>query len=232
MKIDLHTHSIASGHAINTIHELINHAKAKGMTHLGITDHGPSMEGAPHEGYFWISGKIPIKIDNVNIYMGVEANIIDVSGKLDLSIDLLKKQKIVSAGIHQRTTYRGNSRNVNTEAIINTINSGLCNIITHPVRVDFPVDSEPIAEAAIDKNVLLELNNQVFENMNDYLIGEYKKMVRFIRDKHGYIIIGSDSHTHFTLGDDSNIMRYFDAIGLTWEIVINNYPKKLEEYIK
>ena len=50
MKIDLHIHSIASGHALNTVDEISAYAEKCGMTHIAITDHGPAMEGAPHGG--------------------------------------------------------------------------------------------------------------------------------------------------------------------------------------
>ena len=46
MKIDLHTHSIVSGHALNTVYEMIAEAKKRGITHLGITEHGPGIECA------------------------------------------------------------------------------------------------------------------------------------------------------------------------------------------
>ncbi len=47
LRIDLHTHSIASGHALNTVYEMALVASRIGVTHLGITDHGPSMKGPP-----------------------------------------------------------------------------------------------------------------------------------------------------------------------------------------
>ena len=43
--MDMHTHTIASGHAYNTIYEMARWAASKGVALLGITDHGPRMEG-------------------------------------------------------------------------------------------------------------------------------------------------------------------------------------------
>lgn len=36
---DVHTHTIASGHAFSTMREIIDSAKAKGLKLVGIADH-------------------------------------------------------------------------------------------------------------------------------------------------------------------------------------------------
>ena len=50
--IDMHTHTLASGHAYNTIREMTYAAKIKGLELLGITEHAPQMPGSCHEFYF------------------------------------------------------------------------------------------------------------------------------------------------------------------------------------
>ena len=37
--LDLHTHTIASGHAYNTMNEMIAAAKSRGLEIYGITEH-------------------------------------------------------------------------------------------------------------------------------------------------------------------------------------------------
>ena len=44
--LDTHTHTIASGHAYNTIDEMAVYAAGQGVTHLAITDHAPKMPGS------------------------------------------------------------------------------------------------------------------------------------------------------------------------------------------
>jgi putative hydrolase len=43
LKIDLHLHTIASGHAYNTILEYVDQAKKLKMKMIGFADHGPSL---------------------------------------------------------------------------------------------------------------------------------------------------------------------------------------------
>ena len=72
MKIfaDLHTHTIASGHAYNTILEMIQGAAKKNLPVLGISDHAPSMRGTMDEIYFWCFQTIPREVEGVRVLFG------------------------------------------------------------------------------------------------------------------------------------------------------------------
>ena len=102
MKIlaDLHIHTIASGHAYSTIEEIAKAAEAKSLAMVAITDHGPAMPGGPHEYYFGNLRVLPQTIHNVKILAGVEANILDEHGSLDLRDTYLKRLDLVLAGLH------------------------------------------------------------------------------------------------------------------------------------
>ena len=50
--MDLHTHTIASGHGYSTLQENIAEAKRIGLKYLGLSEHGPAMPGGPHIYFF------------------------------------------------------------------------------------------------------------------------------------------------------------------------------------
>lgn len=50
--LDLHTHTVASGHAYCSIREMAKAAADKGLELLGITEHAPAMPGTCHNFYF------------------------------------------------------------------------------------------------------------------------------------------------------------------------------------
>ena len=50
--LDLHTHTIVSGHAYSTLNENIAAAKQHGLKIYGISDHAPKMPGSTHLFYF------------------------------------------------------------------------------------------------------------------------------------------------------------------------------------
>lgn len=232
-KLDLHIHTIASGHAANTFDELCTYASQKKMKCIGITDHGPSMEGASHDGYFWLAKRLPKKIGDLNVLFGIEANINDTHGTIDLSDELLEFQDIVIAGLHKRTPYIKQVENNcvnNTKAIIAAIESGKCNIISHPIVEYFDVDIKEITECAISNDVLLELNGQIFEQMNQKLLEQYCYMVEIVSKYHGMVILGSDTHYKNQLGDFSTILKYSQILGLNDSIIMNQNIEELRRF--
>lgn len=231
MKIDMHIHSVASGHALNTVDEIRTYAEKLGMTHIAITDHGPAMEGAPHEGYFEVSEMVDINENGLKIYMGIEANILDLEGTIDINDPYFSLQKIVSAGIHDKTGYIGNTLQDNTEALLAVIEQKKCMIITHPWRECYPVDLDIITKKAVENSVLLELNDRVFRYPTAPMITAYKRMVEIIKKEGFYLILGSDSHVKENIGNESHIEDVKEDLGLIPEIKINSYEYELEKII-
>lgn len=206
LKIDLHTHSLASGHAYSTIFEMVQYAKKIGLEVIAITDHGPSMEGAPTIGYFANMGRIPCTMEDVRILRGCEANIIDLGGNIDLNEDVAKGLDLVLAGLHKFTPYPCNaSIHDNTKAIIGAISNGLVNIISHPYRLDFPVDIGEVAKAASHYGVLLELNISLVKifGSNNELLSQINLMIEVAEKLGVKIVISSDAHIAMEIGDDS-----------------------------
>ena len=53
-RLDSHTHTLASGHAYNTIMEMATAAADKGLELLAVTEHSVKMPGSCNEMYFRI----------------------------------------------------------------------------------------------------------------------------------------------------------------------------------
>ena len=100
IKADLHCHTVASTHAYSTVIELAEQAKQAGIEVIAITDHSPAIPDAPHIWHFENIKTIPRIINGVKILYGVEANILNLKGELDMPERLLKRLDIVVASIH------------------------------------------------------------------------------------------------------------------------------------
>ena len=103
MKIiaDTHTHTVASGHAYSTITENARAARERGLCFLCMTDHAPKLLGAPTEVFFGAMMNIlPPEIEGVHILRGVEVNILDREGNLDLKPRILAGLEWVIASMH------------------------------------------------------------------------------------------------------------------------------------
>jgi putative hydrolase len=236
LKIDLHVHTIASGHAHCTILEYIQQAKKLKMKVIGITEHGPgSTETLVSYIYFRELTRIPKIVDGVRILKGVEANIINAKGELDLDDDTLKRLDYVMANIHPDTPYKDGGPEINAQAVINAIKSGKINILTHPsVTKNIPVNVEKISEEACKNNVLLEVDIAYLSErrMKKDTLSNLKIMIDTAKKYQKKIIVGTDSHNIWELGDISKLDKIKKEIGLNDDLIINNYPKELFKLLK
>ena len=75
--LDVHTHTVASGHAYNSMMEMIHAAQEKELEVYGITEHAPKMPGTCGEFYFHNLKVVPRKHGDLELLLGVELNILD-----------------------------------------------------------------------------------------------------------------------------------------------------------
>ena len=113
--IDLHTHTIVSGHAYSTIKENVEAASKAGLKYIGLSEHAPNMPASPHAYYFQNVHVIPKEIDGVRVIQGIEANIIDYDGNIDVTkIATIKYQITISGTLEEFTTSKELEEYINT----------------------------------------------------------------------------------------------------------------------
>ena len=147
--IDTHSHTIASGHAYCTIREMASAAAKKGLQGLAITEHAPTMPGTCHPFYFSNLKVIPRQMSGVEMLFGVELNILDADGTIDLSEALLKEMDLVIASLHLPCFAKGATKETYTEAYLKVMENPYVNIIGHPDDGRIPVDYEKIDRKSV-----------------------------------------------------------------------------------
>jgi putative hydrolase len=236
LKVDLHIHTIYSGHALNTMLECINRAKELKMEVVGFSDHGPSQSGClVNESYLNTLHRMPRTVNGMRILHGIEANIINKNGSLDIPDEIITgKLDYVMAAIHPGNDYKDLGIKGNTEATIKTIKSGKVNILTHPYLCLLSICTEEVYESACLHNVLLEVNISSLQKkfFNEKRVSDIKKMVQIVKKHNKKVIVGSDAHNIWEMGDDSNLKKIQKEIGLTDEMIINNYPQELMQLLR
>ena len=115
--LDVHTHTVASGHAFSTLQEMAAAASEKGLKLLGITEHAPGIPGTCSPIYFRNLHVVPRRIYGVELLLGAELNIIDYKGTIDLGEEYFPMLDIRIAGIHS-LCYKPGTVEQNTEAMI------------------------------------------------------------------------------------------------------------------
>jgi len=102
IELDVHTHTLASGHAFSTIQEMAKAASEKGLKFLGITEHTPGIPGSCELIYFRNLHVVPRNMYGVNLLLGAEINILSPDGTLDIDSTALEF-KDVQLSTHNST---------------------------------------------------------------------------------------------------------------------------------
>ena len=230
--IDMHTHTVASGHAYSTIHENIQFAKKHGMKFLGTSDHGSTMTGGPAEYFFHNLKVVPREMDGVKILRGMEANILDVNGNIDeLDSKALDGLDYLIASLHI-VCIEPSTKEDNTMAILNVMDKEKVKIIGHPDDARYELDYEATVKKAKEKNILLEVNNSSL-SPNTSREGARENILKYLELCKEYgvrIIMGTDSHICYDIG----VFQYAEAIieeaNFPKELVINYWEDQIIEF--
>jgi len=220
-KADTHMHTIASGHACGTVWEMAKVARSKELELIIITDHGPGLPGGPHKYYFSTLGWLPPFIEGVEVLSGVEANVVDASGTLDLENHFLAMLDWVAVGLHD-DCWAPQSRDQNTAALLGVIRSGVADVIVHPGNPRFPIHHRAFVAALADAGMAMEMNNSSL--VSPFRRGSEancEELGRLALEYGVPIVLGSDAHTPWQVGDLSHAFKLATSCGLQPEQILN-----------
>ena len=230
--LDSHTHTLASGHAYNTIYEMAKSAKDKGLQLLGITEHAMKMPGTCHEYYFMNMRMLSRTLCGIEVMFGTEANIIDLDGTLDMDQQLLEQMDVVIASMHTPCLKAG-TKEENTRAFINAMENPAVNIAGHPDDARYPLDYEQLVLAAKENHVLLELNNSSLHPLGarkDPLPNDIR-MLELCKKYEVPIILNSDAHCAEDVGNHTFTDVLLQELDFPEELIVNRSVELYKSYI-
>lgn len=231
--IDLHTHTISSGHAYSSLQENVKGALDNGIHYLGMSDHAPTMPGAPHAFHFMNLKVIPEYINTVKILKGIEANIINYNGDIDVNNSISKHLDYVIASLHIPTIEPGNIEE-NTNAILKAMENPIVTIIGHPDDGRYPIDYEKIVLKAKETKTLIEINNSSLNPNGTRMNTESNsEVILNLCKKHEVcVILGSDAHISYDVGKFDNAIKLIKKVNFPRNLIVNNDYENLSEYLK
>ena len=237
---DLHTHtSYSRNHSLSSIEDNVLAAREKGIRKLGISDHGPGhiFYGIRRQDVPRMREEIRMlneKYDDIEILLGVEANIVNKNGMLDVRPEEFPEYDYVIAGYHYgvvgrnpigsmlnhgnnilRTKTKGESIKLmrrNTEYIVKALKKNDIAILTHPGD-KAAVDLLEIAVVCAKTNTLVEINT-----WHSSLSAEDIKTMALTDCQ---FIISSDAHSADRVGDFISGVRLALDAGLDLTRIVN-----------
>ena len=241
---DYHTHTIFS-HGKGTIEQNVQEAIKHNLKAIAITDHG---FGQPFAGITPKSFEVMkeqvkelrVKYPEIKILLGVEANIINKKGEIDLTDEQEKDMDIVLAGYHLSATQRrlpalfslavpavldrvgictkGQIRR-NTKTYLQSIQSRKIDVITHPGYM-MQIDYEEVGKCCADLGTLIEISTRHEVPTEENLEKLIKTGVNFI--------INSDAHELYQIGCVDYALGLVEKFGIKDRVVnLNSCDFKL-----
>lgn len=232
IELDVHTHTIASGHAFSTLQEMVKAASEKGLKLYGITEHSPGIPGTCDPIYFRNLHVVPRRMYGVDLLLGAEINILDTEGHIDMDEVMLRILDIRIAGIHS-LCYTPGTRAENTRGMINVIANPYINIISHPGDGTAELDFEPIVRASKEYHTLLEINNSSLRPTRNKVHARKNNLeiLRLCKQYDVPVILGSDAHISFDIAAYDYVWDLLAETEFPEELIMNTSVEKFRTYL-
>lgn len=230
---DMHTHTITSGHGTScTISDMAKAASQKGLKLLGITDHGPATLAAGTPSYFRSLPFCPRKRFGIEVFYGIELNILDKEGHVDLEEELLQNLDYAIASMHARN-YKPGTVEENTQAYLNAMKNPHVKILGHCDNPAYPVDYETLAATAKEHGTIFEINEASL-SPDSYRGDTRTNNTAILRCCAKYqvpILLSSDSHGKEHVGDFTYSADFVHQTMFPESLILNNHIPRLKVFL-
>lgn len=229
---DLHTHTVASGHAYGTLLENLTEAKRKGLLAMGTSDHSPGMIHTTNKAFFENYKILPREVNGVRLMRGMEANIVDYDGTVDGGL-VMRELDYVIASLHTPCIKSGSVED-NTRAVIGAMKNPWVKIIGHPDDARYPLDIDQVVRAAKEYGVALELNNSSLRPTCTRKNGAVleKVLAQTIMKYGAKAVMGSDAHVWCDVGNFKECTAMLEDIHFPEELLLNQSLQGLDYLLR
>lgn len=227
---DLHCHTLASSHAYSTLTEVASAAASRGLMAVACTDHGIGTQDAPHLWHFLNQNILPPYIAGVRVLHGVEANVMDFSGKLDMSRDVLEKLDIVVASMHNGAMPRGEDKDI-TEAWLGVAENPEVDIIGHSGAPLYAFDYEKVIPVFGRNGKVVEINEGTFK-VRSSSVPNCRRIAELCKKYGVRVVVDSDAHFHEAVGVMTNSLALLREVEFPAELIVNGSRENFLAYLR
>lgn len=230
---DLHTHTLASNHAYSTVQEMVNSAREKDLTAIAITDHTRSMPGSPYPWYFTCLRELPLLYHDVLLISGMEANVIDFEGTLDVSQKEMQDVDWVIASIHNLDLPGLKNPTVEqcTKLWLNIAQNPKVNVIGHSGSPDFKYDYETVIPEFGRCHKLVEINSHSFD-VRAANIPNCREIALCCKKYGVPILVSSDAHFETNVKNHTSALKMLEEIDFPEELILNANKNRMLDYLE
>lgn len=195
-RVDLHVHSVASGHAYSTVAELAEAGAAAGLEAIAITDHGPGLPQGPHVFHFSNLYRLREWRGACALLTGVEDDLAGPEGTVYLPERVMEQLDIVLVGVHPYGWAQKESPAVVTRSLLKAMEHPLIKGVTHPVNTWMQLDVKEIVKTAAATHTAVELNLSKIAGLE----GELQEFLGWVEEYDAPLMVNTDAHIAAEVG--------------------------------
>lgn len=226
---DFHCHTLASSHAYSTITEVARQAADMGLAAVACTDHGIGIEDAPHLWHFLNLRILPPTIEGVRVLRGVEANVMDFSGRLDMPEEAFQRLELVIASMHEGVMPQGR-REDHTAAWLAVADNPRVDIIGHSGAPCYDYDYERVIPVFGKMGKVVEINENTFA-VRDHYLPNCRRIAQLCKQHGVRVAVDSDAHYHHAVGRVERSLAMLREIDFPDELIVNGSLKNLRTFL-
>jgi putative hydrolase len=224
IKVDLHVHSVASGHAYSTVSELATAGATAGLEAIAITDHGPGLPQGPHAYHFTNQYRFCSIKGPCQVLSGVEEDLMDGNGNVYLPAKVLEILDVVLVGLHPYGWVSGQPAAAVTKSLLKAMENPLVRGITHPVNKWIDIDVKEVVKLARETGTAVEFNLSKITSLESRLY----QMLDWVIEYKAPLMINSDAHIVDEIGVWDPLEPFIDHIDT--ELVVNTSLSETIEF--
>jgi putative hydrolase len=180
------------------------------------------MPGAPHYWFFSNQRILPRFLDGVAIIRGIESNIMNRAGEIDVHPSVDQNLDWVIASFHE-PVFQPADKAAHTEALINVIRGGRVDALGHLGNPNFDFDFDEVIACAAQHHVAIEINNSTLKGHSRVGSVDRCYEIAKVAKAHGaYVTTGSDAHFCQDIGQLQLASELLENVGIAAEKVITH----------
>ena len=228
LQVDLHSHTLFSRCGLHTVLEMLNQARAVGLEALAITDHGLTLGGHLNGPFF---DRLQDPVPGVRLLKGVECNVLNEEGDIDLPLQWIQHLDVVLVGLHPNLKGIRSQQHA-TDILLATLERNPhVDIVTHPNNPDFMADFEALARTALKYGIALELNNS--KSRPGYCPDQVtRKLIEVCKGVGCAMAVSSDAHAITEVGDDSCVRHLLEDADFPEDLFVNRSLKSTMAFLE
>ena len=173
---------------------------------------------------------MPRQIDGVYLLKGIEANIVDFDGNVDIPEEFADSFEWIIASMHAPVLKPG-TKDDHTKAWLGVCKNQYVDVIGHSGTEIFKCDYECVIKAFKENNKIVEINSSSFKIREGSQIN-CKTIAKLCKKYEVPVIVDSDSHFALNIGKVDEALNMLSEIEFPEKLIINTDFHKLLQSMK